>query len=642
MFSDRSEHPVPFLGHPPATSELEHLNVDADEKPFHRDTSGHRRIPRQPRRKSLSWQFLSKLMGWPAIVICGQLILQAVAWGFFLVVQRRGGISLPHRLAASAKANPHIVEWISTQIATILAFFSTLLFSWGIRGSITLHLRGDGMSFAAFISFIKISTRSLILNPRRRILSLMSIVILILTGVQTAGWSALITPRPVVISTPLTGHDIDLSSPLLRQMLGGNEVLDSCVVASTSLAAFMVGQTESGYTAVQGDLGFPATFTMMDQPFNLSTAGISPLTLSPLNASTWFPNITTIPATVKPVWELPDGLDSSYSLSQQGFTADVSCKYGDSPDNTVPTLFFENNTVKDWTNPRIQSGDITHFRLSSDCVADDNLTFNVTEAYTLANQPNYLLMIACPSRDNYQLIFYGGPIGLYNFMETTVCTVSPKITNVEVDYSHVINARTKPDGTLADIAAPPTLSAVNTLFDMVYFSQAIATNSMGDKLRALITEADDKTLSDSTILRNTEEYIRGVTEYSTSVFRACLSINKDALPSNLSVSTNGTFYTETIGWIHTSVTLLELIPGTIVAILTIYTVVMAVAKHAGDEKGVDFDPTDATHLVAASAAGGLNNVFVGTKEEDIRAVEDGNIYLSTIPGRGPALVRGTP
>ncbi|KAJ6448708.1 hypothetical protein C8R45DRAFT_1224623 [Mycena sanguinolenta] len=572
MFSDQSEHSVPFLGHPPATSELEYSNVDAEEKPFHRDTFGHRRILRQPRRKFLSRQFLSKLMGWPAI--------------------RRGGISLPHRLAAWAKANPHIVEWISTQIATILAFFSTLLFSWGIRGSITLHLRGDGMSFAAFISFVKISTRSLILNPRRRILSLMSIVIIILTGVQTAGWSALITPRAVVISTPLTGYDIDLSSPLLRKMLGNeNEVLDSCVVARTSLPAFIVGQTESGYTAVQGDMGFPATFTMMDQPFNLSTAGISPLTLSPLNASTWFPNITTILATVKPVWDLPDGLDSSYSLNQQ-------------------------------------------------------VTFNFTAAYTLADQPNYLLMIACPSRDNYQFIFYGGPMGLYNFMETTVCTVSPRITNVEVDYSHVINTRTRPGGTLADIAAPPTLSAVNTLFDMVYFSQAIATNSMGDKLRALITEADDKTLSDSTILRNTEEYIRGVTEYSASVFRACLSTNKDfldALPSNMSVSTNGTFYTETIGWIHaSSVTLLELIPGTIVAIVTIYAVVVAVAQHAEDEKGEDFDPTDATHLVAASAAGGLNNVFVGTKEEDIWAVEDGNVFLSTIPGRGPALIRGPP
>jgi hypothetical protein len=104
--------------------------------------------------------------------------------------------------------------------------------------------------------------------------------------------------------------------------------------------------------------------------------------------------------------------------------------------------------------------------------------------------------------------------------------------------------------------------------------------------------------------------------------------------------TNGTFYTETIGWIHASpVTLLELIPGTIVAIFTIYTVIVAVAQHTGDQKDDYFDPSDVTHLVAASAAGGLNNMFVGTKER--RSVEDDNVFLSTIPGRGPALIRGT-
>lgn len=108
----------------------------------------------------------------------------------------------------------------------------------------------------------------------------------------------------------------------------------------------------------------------------------------------------------------------------------------------------------------------------------------------------------------------------------------------------------------------------------------------------------------------------------------------------MSISTNGTFYTETIGWIHTSpVTLLELIPGTVVAILTIYTVIVAVAQHAGDQKGDNFDPSDVTHLVAASAAGGLSDVFLGAREQ--HSVDDDNVFLSTIPGRGPALIRGT-
>jgi hypothetical protein len=54
------------------------------------------------------------------------LLLQTIAWGFFGAVQSRGGIALPPHLAASAKANPHTVEWLSTQMSTILAFSSTL------------------------------------------------------------------------------------------------------------------------------------------------------------------------------------------------------------------------------------------------------------------------------------------------------------------------------------------------------------------------------------------------------------------------------------------------------------------------------------------------------------------------------------
>jgi hypothetical protein len=46
--------------------------------------------------------------------------------GFFVTVQSRGGIALPPHLAGTAKANPHTVAWLSTQISTILVFLSTL------------------------------------------------------------------------------------------------------------------------------------------------------------------------------------------------------------------------------------------------------------------------------------------------------------------------------------------------------------------------------------------------------------------------------------------------------------------------------------------------------------------------------------
>ncbi|KAF8214249.1 hypothetical protein K438DRAFT_1956335 [Mycena galopus ATCC 62051] len=531
--------------------------------------------------------------------------------------------------------------------ATILAFFSTFLFAWGVRQSITLHLHGDGMALVTFVSFIKISTRSLILDPRGRKLSLMSIVIIMLTGVQTAGWSALIAPRAIVISTPLIGHEIDLSSPVLSQI--DNDGLDYCVVHSTKAPAFIVSQLESGSAAVEGNLSLPAILTVMDQTFNLSTGGILPLTLSSINASTLFQNATTIPATIIPAQDLPEALDSSYSFSQQGFTADVSCEFWDPEDETIPNLFWQNNSVGEWNGQqRYLPGNITFWSLYSDCDVHtgSGAYFNWSTAYTEVDLPNYVLSISCPYQESYKLIFDAGRDGLYGFMGTTVCTVVPKITNVEVSYSDVINITTLPGDTIANIAGAPALAVLTTLSNMVFFSQSTVSNSMGDRLRSLAIEQDGDSFSRNTTLRATEEFIRGVTEWSASVFRACLWSNSnfsDTLPSITKLSASGTFHSDSIGWIHaSSVTWLELIPGTIVAILTICTVVIAVAHHAEDLRGAFFDPSDALHLVAASAAGGLNEVLTGgPNQEGVREARKVNVRLGTIPGRGPVLIPST-
>ncbi|KAF8188764.1 hypothetical protein K438DRAFT_1971942 [Mycena galopus ATCC 62051] len=592
MYPDPADHFDPFLGHDSTSPEIEDTEADGYEKRLKLNISGGGQL--QHRRygffETIDWntkQFKE--------IHVMPIPFKAAAWGFFGFLQLRRGVALPSQLAAWAKANPHTVQWVSTQIATILAFFSTLLFAWGVRQSITMRLHGDGMALVTFVSFVKISTRSLILNPRRRKLSLMSIAIIILTGVQTAGWSALITPRAVVISTPLIGHEIDLSSPLLSQI--HNDGVDYCVVNSTGLPAFIVSQIESGYTAVKGDLSFPAILTVMDQTFNLSTGGILPLTLSPVNASTWFQNATTIPATIKPTQDLPEALDSSYSVSQQGFTADVSCEFWDSEDETIPRLFWQNNTVNDWNpeqrNPGQQyykPGNITYWSLYSDCEMDDS---------------------------------FG---------------VVPKITNVEVSYSDVINITALPGDTLANITGAPALSVLTTLYNMGFFSQSTVSNSMGDRLRSLVRDQDGDVFKPNTSLRATEEFIRGVTEWSAS--RA--SGATGTFQTHCRLSPIFPPYSDSIGWIHASpITWLELIPGTIVAILTICTVVMGVAHHAGDLGGGFFDPSDALHLVTASAAGGLNEVFPGPKQEGTREAENVNVRLGTIPGRGPVLLRST-
>ncbi|KAJ7343009.1 hypothetical protein DFH08DRAFT_963025 [Mycena albidolilacea] len=200
-----------------------------------------------------------------------------------------------------------------------------------------LRLRRDGMPLGTLVSFIKISSRSFIVDLKKPAFTLMVAVMIILTGVQTAGWSALITPRAIIVRTPLIGHEIDLSSALLRE-IQNNTALNDCFT-STSQPAFIVGQTESGYAVVKA--------------FNRSTGGILPLTLSPLNSSTWFPGTKTLPATIKPEWDIPRGLISSYSLIQQGFAANVSCKLWDPAGATMPPISIQNTTVEAWNDTTV-------------------------------------------------------------------------------------------------------------------------------------------------------------------------------------------------------------------------------------------------------------------------------------------------
>jgi hypothetical protein len=107
----------------------------------------------------------------------------------------------------------------------------------------------------------------------------------------------------------------------------------------------------------------------------------------------------------------------------------------------------------------------------------------------------------------------------------------------------------------------------------------------------------------------------------------------------MNVSTDGTFHSNTVGWIHASpLTLLELIPGLLMAILTIYAVITTLAYQDVDRRDEPFDPSDPMHLVAASASGHLNNVFMGTRTDNFAAAAEASVYLRDIRGRGPALI----
>ncbi|KAF8149699.1 hypothetical protein K438DRAFT_1866295 [Mycena galopus ATCC 62051] len=611
-------------------------SIYLDEKPLTR-----------PRRFELKG-FLSKLWGPPLFVICGQLVLQIVAWGFFAYIQSRGFLPLQfHGIPQAVWYKP--LTWLSTQISTVLAWCSSSLFALGIQQSIILQLHGEGMSMARFISSLKIASLSFIRDLKKLKLTALSLAVIAATGAQTAGWSNLITPQVLEFESFITGQELDLSNTLLQSTLTGASY-DFCVFNSSNLPALTVGQTESGYAAVNQDLDFAASVILLGQSFVSSTGGILPLTFVDVPSGSSFPDTTTLPVALKIYGVLPSGLSADYSITQQGYTADVSCTFQDLTSDSTPSLKVETNPLEDENGNQSPISSVT---MSSDCdgpVFPDGTPFNSQTVDTsLSDGSGSILMIACGgSGQSYSTadILRGG---LYDFIQTTVCTLTPKISKVSVDYSYenspnstIIDTQTLSGGS-PDLEGPAGLSAVTTIYNMMYFSQGGQTNIVGDQWRSLILNGN---LGDAaSILPVMADYIRGVTEYSGSVFRACLSVTgQDApflaagVPDTLTIpTTKGSFDTQFVGWeISTSTSWVQ-IPGTLIAIATIYIVLAAVARHAGDQEGKAFDPANTLDLVSASAIGGLGNIFTGTEEDRVKEAEGAHVVLEDIEGRGPAL-----
>jgi hypothetical protein len=69
----------------------------------------------------------------------------------------------------------------------------------------------------------------------------------------------------------------------------------------------------------------------------------------------------------------------------------------------------------------------------------------------------------------------------YKFMGSTVCTLAPKITTVQVDYTNAGINITQLDNGVTNVGGLAGLSAVTTISNMQFFAQTIFAN-VGDEL----------------------------------------------------------------------------------------------------------------------------------------------------------------
>ncbi|KAJ7506945.1 hypothetical protein B0H11DRAFT_2271513 [Mycena galericulata] len=580
------------------------------------------------------------LAGWPAFVVLGQLFVQAFGWGFLAAVKHRGQLALPFSTALWADSNPHLVTLLATLVSTFFAACSSFFFSYALRRSLSLYLRRP-MTLATLSASVNISMRSVVFHRRNWKWPAVSLLFFVMAGIQTSAWSTLVTPVKVMISTPLVGREIDLSSPVLQQMYEAKQ-LDVCFTAGRDGAVYG-GVPDSGYANGQSYLGLPAAVSLLGQGFNVSTCGIQAAMLNDTQVGSWF-----IPASAQVVGTRPNGIADSYSMIQQGFTADVSCSLQTLTNETSLAITWYTNFVTSWSSDEVQKPNITWVDASSNCTAASLM--NITDAYVMA-QGEYLWAVGCDpvpeAPNNYTLIFQatGNYTDLTGPSDTSylVCQLAPKITQSRADYANDINVTMQSAdlGTL-DAGGAAGFFAMYIITDLVWHRQGVDVNGVADQLIELSENVDADQQP-----RIMEKYLQGVIEYSASILRACISARNltftAGVPLDITRTTNGTWTTQTLGWKHFSpgTTLWILIPGIFMACSTFALVLVVVVRHGGDMDGNmhTFDPSNPLHLVAVAAAGGLNGVFRGFDDRNINKGGRLTVLLGSIPGRGPALVR---
>jgi hypothetical protein len=113
-------------------------------------------------------------------------------------------------------------------------------------------------------------------------------------------------------------------------------------------------------------------------------------------------------------------------------------------------------------------------------------------------------------------------------------------------------------------------------------------------------------------------------------------------PTNVTIQSDGKFDTRFFGWELTVSSSWVLIPGTFIAITTVWIVLVTVAHHARCPPGHDFDPADTLDLVSVSTTGGLTGIFTGSKADRTREADEVIIVLGTTLEGGTELRRLNP
>ncbi|KAF8644038.1 hypothetical protein AX16_008754 [Volvariella volvacea WC 439] len=298
---------------------------------------------------------------------------------------------------------------------------------------------------------------------------------------------------------------------------------------------------------------------------------------------------------------------------RQGFTTDISYKYQELNEST--TLSLVGPIV-----PPITGGDedlLVTTSINGTCRNGESFSSRALGHTTLLGEDSEVgdtvFTVLCTTTDipESELIVIG--YGKYGWVKSTVCSISPKVTLVDVHYSQSTLSASIPDTISVD---PPRDSKE---LSSAGFAPVMLSNALS------LMQVDEEGI----LNRVTEAFLTGAFELLGTVarsgclyrdFKRILGEEGASIPDEFRYYMNGTFITETIEW-HQNV---HALPGVLLAptlvtsasiILVIITLIQT--RRNPDVDGQDyFDLGNFLHVISAASASEFNEPFPSVKADD--------------------------
>ncbi|KAG6374667.1 hypothetical protein JVT61DRAFT_4034 [Boletus reticuloceps] len=417
---------------------------------------------------------------WVTIVaIFVQTSLCGLMWAFVGVMIVNKTITLPDDLARCTRESPSETNMSITVISTVLGMIVSFLLGITAQHALTHRLSRE-TRLSTVTAWIQLARVSLFLRPRRHLQwTLLSGLWVVVINFLTTAWSTLLTPESVVQTFTGTGQELDFLNPAvskytenLRNLPPIHPIAQNYSLSPENITlslSLMDDIRKAGRSAAMAsiDTRHPSYFNS----FNSSTGGVLPAIYINTRLG---PKQAEASLTFQGLHEKYKGLSWTYTLVQQGYTANVSCTMSHSPTITLNNTASIKRTFETPSGRRLDYS-LQTWSWSTNCSAnaeyytgevdiiDHSHSRRFVTTGLLATSVCFYQDFSGPSNQSFRECFRGCRIARSNLKNSvlrpvvlmqpmsnsnytdyfavvkrnlhTICQVTPTMTTVEVQYN---------------------------------------------------------------------------------------------------------------------------------------------------------------------------------------------------------------